>query len=197
MDEKPTTFVCKECGQEKKRPSMHGRPPERCQPCKDKLKLEKLASLKNTGKNTHKGYGPTKMETEAEELRAAARAKVEEEPTWLDEPEVQAQLAARNAEAIGLVTTPPETAVADDGFVIEVDRTKPVEVAPDVVVDAYTAECAAPACTTLPVYPQIEPKFCLNHWLTVNHDTRGILLGAPVGSAPWNSALIRAIGSLR
>jgi hypothetical protein len=167
------TCTCKECGQDFQRKSPRGAKPQVCYDCREKLSSARLKSLANVK------AVPRLSEDErlAEEKREVARAFVEDEPTWLDDPAVQEQLVQRQREAIEII--------GGDEAEVQVGDVERIP------------ECSAPTCTTPPVYPEARPSFCLNHWLQTDHGLRAVLLGAPVGSAPWNSACVKAIRSLR
>lgn len=167
------TCTCSNCGKDFQRKSRSGKKPGVCYECRETLGAARLKSLANV-KAVPRLSGDERL---AEEKREVARAFVEEDPTWLDDPAVQEQLVQRQQAAIEVIgeTTPEQVGV--------VEHTSPA--------------CSAPTCSTPPTYPEAAARFCLNHWLKIDHTVRAVLLGAPVGSAPWNSACVKAIRSLR
>lgn len=174
----PGIVTCERCGKEFERKSDRGVPPKLCYdgPCRGELKAEQGHQL-NPRLDGQAATVPrlNEMEKEAEAARAAARDHVPE-PSWLDEPEIQDQLAQRNEDA---------TVVYSDAF------------SPDPDADASHPECRAPECGAQPLHPDSLHLFCLPHWLRLNLDLRATLLGAEPGSAPFNATVIRAIRSLR
>lgn len=161
--------VCKECGNEFPRRSPKGPKPQLCDEHRDP-RLTSLGGKKGPG-------SPLRPEEQAAEAAREAARVYQPEPSWLDEPEVQAQLVERNEAAVGVIgPAAPDADASEPEF----------------------PECSAPNCGSQPLYPTGGGgKFCLSHWHQISLDVRGVLLGAEVGSAPWNAAVVKAIRSLR
>lgn len=163
-----------------------------------------------------------------------ARGKVETEPTWLDAPEIQEQVAEKNAsnqsggtidedvdysQPLPIEFVDGDTMLRDLGVhpdqerkprpepvISETVRAKFRELgATDDDIDeaeqkiardrAGEKTCIARSCQ-IPDPTHVD-RFCTNHWRLIDLDTRGVLLGAPRDSGPFNKALSKALRQLR
>lgn len=180
----PGTVTCERCGKEFQRKSDRGVAPRYCYdgPCRGEIKAESGHQIKGLSGQPAAVPRLSAMEQEAEAKRAEARDYVPP-PSWLDEPEIQEQLAQRNEEAVTVWQPDADAPVMDSGLVE--------------VTDASYPTCRAPDCGAQPLHPDRAHLFCLNHWLRLPLDTRGTLLNSEPGSSPFNANVIRAIRSLR
>jgi hypothetical protein len=113
-DEKPTTFTCQECGQEKPRKSMRGVPPKRCDDCKDKLAKAKTTERLNALRvNSGRPSIEQELEAEAEAVEVEEdEAAVENEVAVGDAPDEEVDFEPTEVER--LVPTPERSWLDDD-----------------------------------------------------------------------------------
>lgn len=205
---------CQRCGQPFRRNSMQGARPKRCEPCKLAIKQEGINKLRES-----QGQEPVyKAVAEPEPVLAQAPVVAKVEPSWLDDNEAQNMLIERQRRDQGLdeldeVVHPeipdpePGEDVGDyvarvtggtvvepqghDGHTVYVGQPDPPS-APD---PEPTKTCVAAGCTTPdPIHVN---RFCTPHWQQISLETRGVLLGAPDGSPPFDSALSKALRQFR
>jgi hypothetical protein len=200
-------FTCKVCNQEKEARSHRGPLPRTCTDCKDKAKKAQLDELRAA-------HGrPPVYSTEVTTTGANASTvtwKIDTEPSWLDSPEVQEQLAEKNkADADASTDDRPDTWLpSDDETWVSPStyETKPDDGWPTPDTEPTTGAplgqpdyriCVAAGCDH-PVAPgQAVDRFCPAHWRHLDLDLRGTLLGATPGTSVFEATMRKAIRSLR
>lgn len=169
--------TCKDCGNTFQRRTLIGRAPERCHDCKSIKKQKAINKLhESTGRKTRYPEDKPVLEPPPEPIVVDKAAipplpdlpKYEE--SWLDDDAAQAQLLAKKTETF------------------EPEELTPLPEDPD------RLSCSVRSCQGQPT--QVN-RFCLHHWLRVPLDTRGVLLGCPPGTPPFDAAMGKALRSLR
>lgn len=168
--------TCKECGDTFQRRTLVGRAPERCADCKTIRKQKELNKLRRAkGLDT---YPEDKAVIEPRPELPPLPDLPKYEESWLDDEAAQAQLVAQKAAP---ESSEPESSEPDWWLKPTNDETDRLS-------------CSVLSCRNQPT--QVN-RFCLNHWLRIPLDTRGVLLGATAGTPPFDAALTKALRQLR
>lgn len=222
--EKPTTFTCKVCGNEKPRKSMKGPVPQTCQDCKDAAKTEQFDRMRAADREIPPPPLPDDVQVEV------APPPVEE--SWLDDPAAQELLREKRQREVdtGVAYDPEVHGSVEDYLAaasVETSDYADVELAvndlspyagmsntgPDrnPAMQAAIREAApersseddisspAAVCIVGPCGIADPPHvglFCANHWQQVNLDHRSILLGSAVNSEPFVATARRVARNL-
>lgn len=226
IDDPAWMVTCQDCGKPFRRRSLHGPKPMRCDDCKlikkqadiDKLRRDQL---QEPHYNQEAAQEPnTGITQPVDDVPVVAKV----EPSWLDDEEAQGMLVERRKHELGLdederqaemaaaidadVEEEKATYTLDDAEIRELEeavarareaRAEPSQVEapakPQRATNTEAAEvCIVPPCMT-PDPPHVG-LFCTPHWTHISLETRGVLLGAPRGSAPFDHEVQRALRQL-
>lgn len=211
------TVTCQECNKvfEAK---PRGKLPSRCPECRD---AEKKARLKSLHDSRRKPDDPTTYDlSELSSFGTPQPVVAKVEDSWLDEPEVQEQLAERRADEFVDIEpyvdfdredpppkprdpdAPPAFPYSQPAADLPVDLRgldikrveQPEEQEEEVPGYVQPSSCVGPGCLG-PV--EHAGRYCTGHWLRIDLDTRQVLLGAERGSEPYNAAATKAARRLR